>query len=66
MKFCSECGSQMIHTETNHLCPCCGETRCSCAECNPVFNVEDCMYPNDDSFGLESGDNPESHVFDTG
>ena len=54
MMFCSECGSQTIHTETCDICPCCGKNKCSCPECNPVFDVED-LVPDDPEWSdLES------------
>ena len=66
MKFCSECGSQMIHTETCYLCPCCGETRCSCATCNPVFAVEECVPDDPDFWDLESDFTLKMNLYEKG
>lgn len=41
MEFCSECGSQMIHTDNGALCPCCGYADCDCADCVAKATIDE-------------------------
>ena len=44
MEFCPECEAQLIHAEGCMFCPCCGYSKCACADCNGqekgVLNVQ--------------------------